>query len=71
MYFSQAVNDCGLFDLGFKGPKFTWNNMRKGVDNVQERLDKAFGNQRWLQRFRDCQVRHLPRSRSNHNPLIV
>lgn len=37
--FVDVVNNCGLCDLGFSGPKFTWSNMRNGLDNVQERLD--------------------------------
>lgn len=37
--FNTSLEECGLFDLGFSGPKFVWSNGR-----FQERLDRALGN---------------------------
>ncbi|KAK4857823.1 hypothetical protein QYF36_006836 [Acer negundo] len=42
--FRQAVEDCNLMDLGFNGPRHTWNNKREGKSNVQERLDRFLTN---------------------------
>ena len=39
MAFQRVLEDCGLYDLGFMGPKFTWTNGRSGEHFVQERLD--------------------------------
>ncbi|KAL5542093.1 hypothetical protein UlMin_009803 [Ulmus minor] len=38
-HFREAINYCGLADLGFRGPKFTWNR-GNGACLVQERLDR-------------------------------
>ncbi|KAK4854550.1 hypothetical protein QYF36_025730 [Acer negundo] len=35
--FRQAVEDSDLIDHGFSGLKFTWNNRRDGMSNIQER----------------------------------
>lgn len=42
--FKEAISACGLIDLGFFGPRFTWSNMRKGLVDVQERLDRVLGS---------------------------
>lgn len=41
----RMVDQCGLLDLGFVGSPFTWTNMRRGLANIQERLDRALCNQ--------------------------
>ncbi|KAK3194206.1 hypothetical protein Dsin_025516 [Dipteronia sinensis] len=35
--FREAVDDCELMDMGFRGPGFTWSNRREGSAMVQER----------------------------------
>lgn len=69
--FVHMIRECALIDLGFSGPPFTWTNMRKGEANIQEWLDRALANSSWLERFGDSQVIHLPRTRSDHNPLLL
>lgn len=69
--FVHMVCTCGLVDMGFTGPKFTWSNMRRGLENVQERLDRVFANALCIERLTSYQVIHLPRSRSDHNPIMV
>ncbi|KAK3205406.1 hypothetical protein Dsin_019452 [Dipteronia sinensis] len=39
--FSEAVEDCGLSDMGFRGPIFTWSNKREGSAMISERLDRV------------------------------
>lgn len=69
--FAHMIEECELHDLGFSRPRFTWCNLRKGPERVQERLDRALENDKWLLKYQDNQVIHLPRSRSNHNPIMV
>ncbi|CAL1380329.1 unnamed protein product [Linum trigynum] len=53
--FQDCVLDAGLVDLGFAGPPFTW--FKQGV---KERLDRGLGNAKWIDRFPEVTVRHLP-----------
>ncbi|KAK2664585.1 hypothetical protein Ddye_003159 [Dipteronia dyeriana] len=38
--FREAVDYCGLEDLGFSGPPFTWSNKRD-IGHIQERFDRG------------------------------
>ncbi|KAK3212709.1 hypothetical protein Dsin_017415 [Dipteronia sinensis] len=39
--FRETLEDCGLEDMGFMGPNFTWCNKRDGDAMILERLDRA------------------------------
>jgi hypothetical protein len=39
--FQDCLQDCGLMDLGFEGPKFTWSNRQDADTHVIVRLDRA------------------------------
>ncbi|KAF7812587.1 reverse transcriptase [Senna tora] len=41
--FQNCIGACGLIDLGFLGPKFTWFNKRPNGQIVFERLDRFLG----------------------------
>ncbi|KAL5541681.1 hypothetical protein UlMin_009391 [Ulmus minor] len=69
-YFREAINYCGLADLGFRGPKFTWNRGKEAC-LVQERLDMMLGNSGWLDIFPNSLVHHLNLWGSDHRPLLV
>ncbi|KAL5556007.1 hypothetical protein UlMin_038243 [Ulmus minor] len=74
--FREATNYCGLADLGFRGPKFTWNR-GNGDRLVQERLDRMLDLEGWnMESFSrlKMQVRKakaafdsLDKNLSNHN----
>lgn len=57
--FRQFVEDMALIDMGFVNSKFTWNNRREGVANIQERLDRGFANDCWKIQFPHATVTHL------------
>lgn len=36
-----------------------------------ERLDKVFGNEEWIELFPKSSIIHLPRTHSDHNPILI
>ncbi|XP_028068131.1 uncharacterized protein LOC114270746 isoform X1 [Camellia sinensis] len=69
--FFDRVNSCNLIDLGSSGPRMTCTNNRQGLTNTMERLDRAVCNAEWRTMFPEATVRVLPRTYSDHSPLVV
>ena len=64
--FNNCLLDNGLFDLGFCGQPFTWQ-----IRTLKRRLDRVIMNREWLPRFGETIVKHLPKLKSNHIPLLL
>jgi hypothetical protein len=69
--FQNILEDCGLSDLGFRGPKYTWNNGREGADFTKERLDRVVANRDWCNLYQGVEVEVGVTIRSDHLPLFV
>jgi len=64
--FRDCLEDCQLVDLGFCGPKYTWNNKQHGDSNIRVLLDRAVANVHFLQLFDDTQVENIITTSSDH-----
>ena len=43
--FRNCLDKCGLIDLGFHGPRFTWTNKSPvWQSTIKERLDRGMAN---------------------------
>ncbi|KAK4476678.1 hypothetical protein RD792_015838 [Penstemon davidsonii] len=69
--FKEMMDTCGFMDLGYRGPKFTWFNSSNGLACVRERLDRSIANVAWQECFPESLVLHLPRTHSDHHPLLT
>ena len=69
--FRKLLSDCNLFDLGFRGPKWTYNNKQGGKSNVRARLDRFVASPEWSDYFRNVSVEHICSSRSDHLPILL
>ncbi|XP_039791741.1 uncharacterized protein LOC120657488 isoform X2 [Panicum virgatum] len=69
--FRDCLEDGELSDLGFSGPKYTWNNRQVGSDNVKVRLDRAVANGHFIQLFEDYHVENVITSTSDHYAILV
>lgn len=67
----DCMNCCGMLDLGFSGPKYTWTNKRGLSDLIQFRLDRCWDNTSWKSLFQEANVTHLARVNSDHCPLLL
>lgn len=54
--FSDALSDCGLFDLGYRGPVWTFDNKKEGVRNVKARLDNGVASSSWSNIFIEATI---------------
>lgn len=69
--FRNAVSKYRLRGMDFLGASFTWSNGRGGKENIQERLDRVLATSEWIELFPNRQVRHLPRYKSDHAPIVL
>ncbi|XP_024021734.1 uncharacterized protein LOC112091706 [Morus notabilis] len=67
--FRDTVESCDLVDLGFVGPKFTWDNGQEGGAHIRERLDRALGCDEWINLFPYYGVRNMDFYDSDHRAL--
>lgn len=69
--FRERLDQCGLMDLGFKGSPCTYRRAELCVTTTRVRLDRAACNPEWRLMFPEACVQHLPRTSSNHNPILL
>lgn len=69
----DMVHYCELIDLGFNGNRFTWLNKRykNKYSLIYERSNRFLANEKWVHKFPNSQVIHLPRTHSDHCPLLL
>lgn len=69
--FKHWIENTGLIDLGYSGPKFTWSRGRDWSTIKKARLDRALCNTAWRLKFQEGAVRHLMKAQSDHAPILI
>lgn len=69
--FREAIDECNLTDLGFKGNPNTFSNRRRGSMETKARLDRAFSNCLWKLQYPSTQVTHILCNSSDHLILLI
>ena len=69
--FKECLDECNMLDLGFAGPKYTWKNRRPITSLILERIDRCFANSGWRLLYLETIVTHLPRTFSDHCPVLL
>ena len=67
----ECLNTCGMINLGFFGPPFTWTNRQPLPHLVQERIDRVFVNADWNILYLEACVKHMERSHSDPSPVLL
>ncbi|KAL6194794.1 hypothetical protein ACLB2K_035870 [Fragaria x ananassa] len=68
----QAMSDvCELIHVDTKGAEFTWVRRRGFHGNVELRLDRCLASLEWLDTWDQFDCCTLPRTCSDHNPLLM
>ena len=71
MAFKACLDSSNFVDLGFAGPKFTWSNKRQITDLILERIGRCLANPLWRILYPEAAVTHLPRTFSDHHPVLI
>ncbi|KAI5009598.1 hypothetical protein ZWY2020_011735 [Hordeum vulgare] len=69
--FCDCLDERRLVDLGFTGPKFTWNNRQVGDGLVRVRLDRVVANGEFLDLFNNYIVENVITTTSDHFAIVV
>jgi hypothetical protein len=71
--FRSLVKNCGLFDLGFFGPAYTWTNKRFSSKPLFQRLDRCLVNHDWCVAYPVSNVYNMPLLHcfSDHAPVLM
>ena len=69
--FRDAIDVCGLRDLGYVGSKFTWRYIKRDGTQIRERIDRALASTTWSNLFPSAIVFHLSNSTSDHSQLSI
>ena len=69
--FKKVVDYCAFQELSYFGSDFTWCNMQGGENIIYLRLDMAFANLEWVDKFGEMKVHHLLDSTFDLSALLV
>ena len=69
--FQQTLVECGLIDLGYYGPKYTWSSCQEGLDLIKERLDRGVANHEWQTQYPNTRIMVEATITSNHAFLFL
>jgi hypothetical protein len=69
--FCDVLEYCEVYDMGFSGLPWTFDNKQKGDRNVKVRLDRVVASNSWKDWFKDAHVSHLVSSRLDHLPILL
>ncbi|OMO71299.1 Endonuclease/exonuclease/phosphatase [Corchorus olitorius] len=67
----SCLNECEMAEVPNKGLHYIWTNGRGEGDQTWERLDRAFANPSWFQKFDNVTLTNLPITVSDHSPMII
>lgn len=69
--FRSVIEDCELTEVELTGGEFTWEKSKGTPNWVRERLDRAFAENNWWQKFPLCKLTVTHTIYSDHDPIIL
>lgn len=48
-----------------------WVKNNENPFSIKERLDKALGNENWILEFSEAIISHIPKTSSDHCPILL
>jgi hypothetical protein len=69
--FRDAIDVCGLRDLGYTGRRWTFEKKVVGGSFTRVRLDRFLAAPAWVDIFPSSVVKHLISATSDHGPILL
>lgn len=69
--FKDALDVCGLIDLGFKERTWTFEKKVAGGTYTCVRLDRAVAEPSWCALFPSAEVLNVTAACSDHGPIVL
>jgi hypothetical protein len=69
--FRNIIDFCDMFDIGFSGAPWTFDNRQQEDKNVKVRLDRVMASASWSSWFPEARLHHLVSSRSDDAPILL
>ncbi|GAU23029.1 hypothetical protein TSUD_336770 [Trifolium subterraneum] len=69
--FRSAVSDCDLTNIYLEGYPYTWIKSGGTPYVIEERLDRAMANSKWLMNYPNAKLLNLLASHSDHSPILL
>ncbi|XP_074266041.1 uncharacterized protein LOC141588501 [Silene latifolia] len=70
-FFQECVSLCAMEDIKATGALYTWSNKQAPADRVYSRLDRAMGNQEWMELYGDYVAHFHPEGMFDQCPCTV
>jgi hypothetical protein len=67
----MALEYCDLFNMGYKGPKYTWSNCQRSKLSLKRGFDRGVANQGWYELYPVAEVLVEASTTSDHALLMV
>ncbi|KAF5465360.1 hypothetical protein F2P56_015376 [Juglans regia] len=69
--FNRWIHQGGLLEMNSQGGKFTWCNGQQGLSRAWAKLDRVLLDANFLSLFPTAHCLYLPRTTSDHCPMVI
>ncbi|XP_035551714.1 uncharacterized protein LOC118349887 [Juglans regia] len=69
--FNKWIHQGGLLEMNSQGGKFTWCNGQQGLSRAWAKLDRVLLDANFLSLFPTAHCLYLPRTTSDHCPMVI
>nr|XP_025884622.1 uncharacterized protein LOC112940607 [Solanum lycopersicum] len=67
----EWVRELGVTELQWTGNYYTWTNKQCGENRIASRIDRAFGNDEWMDKWGHVRVYYGNPSISDHSSMVL